>query len=114
MAIAPPAVRDCASETVKGSDLLPSDVDAATVVAKVKTLSPAVRSPPLIPSSKKSWLERPIAERLALTVIPVLAGAVAGVTFTVNTAGSPAATDDGVAVPTPLNSVGTTPPWGVS
>src|SRR5215212_2068182 len=60
-------------------------------------LSPATASP-FVPSSKNCCAdEPPMEERLALTAIPVLVGLEPGVTETVRSVESPAATEDGLA-----------------
>src|ERR1043166_5352338 len=52
-----------------GIDFGPGTVSGATVATYVKTLSPAMASPPLRPSSKNCWLaEPPIAAGTQLTV----------------------------------------------
>src|ERR1044072_736245 len=104
--IEPLPLRACASLMVKGNDFAPGVVTRETVGVKVKTLSPAVVSPPLMPSLKNCWFTAPpIDVRSAVTVRPVLAGFVPGVPVTVNTVDAPGNTEFGLAAPTPAGVV---------
>ncbi len=74
-------------------------------------MSPATASPPLRPSSENCWLaDPPIDDRSAVTVRPVLAGFVPGVTATVRVEVSPGNTELGFALPVPDGFVATTAP----
>src|SRR5450432_2245874 len=98
-------VRDCASPSATGIDLLPATAFAPTVVLNENTLSPASASP-FKPSSWNGCVELPpMALRLAVTVRPVLSGLVPGVTLTVNSTASPRNADGGVAEPVPVSSL---------
>src|SRR5437870_12255187 len=80
--------RDCASDMVKVSVFVPVVVEGETVALYEKMLSPAVASP-FVPSSYSVCVvEPPMAERLPVTVIPVLVGFVPGVTVTVRSVAS--------------------------
>src|SRR5437868_3536866 len=109
-------VRACASVMVAGRLFAPPLVPPGTVELKEKTLSPAVTSPPLMPSSKNCWVgEPPMAERSALTASPVLIGLVPGVTVTVRRVVLVpfAKTELGLDAPVPEGFVGPAP-WGVT
>src|SRR5512133_1874608 len=99
-------LRNCASWIEAGRVFDPGAVAAGTAYWNEKTPSPAVASP-LLPSSKKAWVEEPpIEERSVETVRPVLVGFVPGVTETVSRTDWPASTRDGLAAPVPLGFVG--------
>src|ERR1051326_1985902 len=94
-----------------GIDFGPGTVSGETVATYVKTLSPAMASPPLRPSSKNCWLaEPPTDERSAVTTTPVLAGFVPGVTVTVNVDAPPGRTEFGLAAPKPDGLVAASTP----
>src|SRR5262249_33390121 len=98
-------LRPCASATVIGRLFAPGVVLTATTVEKENVPSPAVGSP-LLPSSKNTWFAAPpIALKFPVTVIPVLVGLVPGVTTTRSNVVPPCATDEGVALPTPVGFV---------
>ena len=97
--------RACASAIVAGSVFPPGAVASPTVAAKLNVPSPAEASP-CVPSSKRLCpAAPPIAVRSAVTVTPVLAGFVPGVTATVRSVDPPGATLAGLAAPTPLGFV---------
>ncbi len=78
------------SVTVTGREMAPEDV-VVTVAVKEKTL---------LPLSVKAWFWMPpIRRRSPVTVMPVLAGDVAGVTVTVRMVCVPAIIDAGLAAP---------------
>ena len=100
--------RDCASDMVKVSVFVPVVLEGETVALYEKMLSPAVASP-FVPSSYSVCVvEPPMAERLPVTVIPVLVGFVPGVTVTVRSVASPTRTVVGFAAATPVGG------WDVS
>src|SRR5437667_4565049 len=100
--------RDCASDMVKVSVFVPMVVEGETVALYEKLLSPALASP-FVPSSYRVCVvEPPIAERLPVTVIPLLVGFVPGVTVTVRRVESPTRTVVGFAAATPVGG------WDVS
>src|SRR5207237_2252336 len=83
-----------------------SDAVPGTVVLNEKMLSPAVSSL-FVPSSKNCCVEDPpMAVRSPVTVIPVLAGFVPGVTATVRRVDPPGTTTFGFAAPEPEGLVG--------
>ena len=105
--------RASASLTVKGIDLKPADVPLSTMAMYEKTLSSGVASP-LLPSSKNGCAaEPPIAVRSPTTVMPLLAGSLPGVTATVSRVLAPRTTENGLALPSPVGSVGA-PTQGVA
>src|SRR4051794_16106728 len=104
--ITPEPERPCASPIANGRLLRPSPVPGATVVANVNVSSPAVASP-FVPSSKSCCVALPpIAVRSAVTLRPVLAGFVPGVTATDSVTAPPWTTVFGDAAPVPAGSVG--------
>src|SRR5574338_1412376 len=103
-------VRACASAMLTGSVFAPAVTLAGTVAMYVNVRSAATTSP-WVPSSKKACVDEPPIElRSAVTVSPVLAGFVPGVTATVSVVADSTSTDEGVAVPTPDGLVGVGPP----
>src|SRR5258707_10091088 len=95
-------LRPWASATTMGRLLAPGVALTATTAEKENVPSPAVGSP-LLPSSKKGWVAGPpIALKSPLTVIPVLAGPLPGVTTTRNSVVPPWATEAGGALPRPV------------
>src|SRR5947209_1244682 len=91
--IAPTAVRPCASCTLTGRPRLPHCEPGALAARNPNRLSFAPPSP-CSPSSKNICaLEPPIALRFTLTLMPVLAGLLAGPTRTLSVVDSPARMD---------------------
>ena len=90
--------RPCASLTMTGRLLPP-------VVMLESTVASAVKLPPLPSPVKVAVDAPPMLLRSALTVIPVLAGLVPGVTTTARVVAQPGATVAGVAVATADGSV---------
>src|SRR5215218_10464925 len=87
--------RACASVTAAGTVFAPGVVASGTVVEKLKTLSAAVTSPCVASSKNCCVAEPPTDDRSPVTVRPVLAGFVPGVTATVSRVDAPAVTVDG-------------------
>src|SRR5258708_23187813 len=101
----PVLLRPCASSTVAGKLFAPGVVPPPTLVAKEKVLSPAVTSPFEASSKNACAAGPPMLVKSAVTVIPVLVGTTPGVTATFNKTAPPAATEAGVALPTPVGFV---------
>ncbi len=84
--------RPSESDTINGKFLAPAVVPTATVAWNVKVL-------PL--PLKDCVADPPMAVKLAVTVMPLLAGLVPGVTATVKVVFSPGKTEVGLADPLP-------------
>jgi len=90
-------LRPCASRTEIGSDFAPTLVLFATVAVNENV--------PLLLSMKACAAEPPIANRSPVTVMPVLAGLVPGVTVTVIVLVAPGRTLPGFVEATPVGGV---------
>src|SRR5438105_12870964 len=94
MLVAP--LRSCASRIAIGNETGPNGVPGGTAAVNVNAL-------PL--AANDCAADPPIALRSPVTVMPVLAGFVPGVTLTLRSALLPGVTDAGVAVPVPVGDV---------
>src|SRR5690242_14864106 len=90
-------LRPCPSATVMGSDFAPTLVAKATVAVK--------ENGPLPVPVKGCAADPPMEERSPVTVIPVLGGALPGVTVTVMTVEAPGSRLAGLADATPVGGV---------